>query len=56
MLIAEVDDIDAAGIVDSLQSYDALTVYHAPTADLAAALAKQDTAVPGTSAAEPESK
>ncbi len=56
MLIAEVDDMDTAGIVDSLQSYDALTVYHAPAADLAAALAKQDTAVPDTSAAKPESE
>ncbi len=56
MLIAEVDDWAVGSIVDSLQSYDALTVYHAPVDELAAALGGQDTAVPDTSAAESKSK
>ncbi len=52
MLIAEVADWMADSIVESLQSYDALIVYHAPADELAAALAGQDTAV----SPEPESE
>lgn len=54
MLIAEVDDWAADSIVDSLQSYDALVVYHAPADELAAALAEQDTVA--SSDSEPEVK